>query len=56
MKKTVKPETKEKWATHVYLDKSTRHQLEIVAERERRSLTKQIELFIHAGLALATNR
>ena len=41
-----------RWATQVYLDGPRRRALEAVAERQKRSITKQIEAFIDAGLAL----
>lgn len=53
MKKTAKKETPAKWDTHVYLDKKTRRAVEVIASRERRSLTSQIAVFIHQGLELA---
>ena len=52
MKKPAKPVSKEKWATMVYLDGPRRRAVEAVAERQKRSITKQIEAFIDAGLAL----
>lgn len=53
MKKTPKKAAPVKWDTHVYLDEKTRKAVEAVAGRERRTMTKQIEVFIHQGLDLA---
>lgn len=53
MKKTPKKAAAAKWDTHVYLDEKTRKAVEAVAGRERRTMTKQIEVFIHQALDLA---
>jgi hypothetical protein len=54
MKKTTKKAAQKTWDTHVYLAEADRRACEAIANREARSLTGQITVFIRQGIALAT--
>ena len=56
MKKPAKPVPKETWSTHVYLDGDMRRRLEAIAEKEERTLTGQVRIFILQGIKAAEAR
>lgn len=52
MRKPLKPRANEIWDTHVYLEESDRKAVENIANREERTITAQIKVFIRQGVAL----
>lgn len=53
MRKLSTKKSKPRWETHVRLTASEKKAVEAIAEREARSVTAQIALFVRQGLATA---